>query len=94
MTDNPEEPNDLVPLGVVAAELRMITFRLTALSREGKFPALLKVTRKHYLVSRAAVEAWKAGRWTQPVGGPSVPLPTATATKARKPKARKSEGSR
>lgn len=61
-----EVPDDLVPLVEVAKELQVLPGRLAALSRRGKFPRLLKVTGKHYLVSRKAVETWKANRWTQP----------------------------
>ena len=67
MNETPSKTDDLVPLAEVAAELHTTTQRLSALARAGKFPALLKVTRKHYLVRRADAEAWKAGRWTQTV---------------------------
>ena len=59
-------PDDLVPLADVARELQVLPGRLAALSRRGRFPRLLKVTGKHYLVSREAVEQWKAKQWTQP----------------------------
>lgn len=56
--------SELLPLAAVAAELHVAVELVRRWSREGKFPALLRATQKHYLVRRADFEAWKANRWT------------------------------
>lgn len=53
-----------VPLADVARELHISARKLVAMSLAGKFPALLKVTPRHYLMKRADLDNWKAGRWT------------------------------
>jgi hypothetical protein len=76
--DEPPPPavvdSEFVRLEQVAAELQMFatragrrrpdTLKLLTLSRAGKFPPVLRVTRKHLLVRRDDFANWKAGRWT------------------------------
>lgn len=55
---------EFLPLTEVAAALHASPQKLLRMARRGDFPALLRVTTKHYLVRRDDLEAWKAGRWT------------------------------
>ena len=64
MTEVQVVDSELVPLRAVAAQLHVDPARLRRMSLAGEFPALLRITRKHYLVRRAELEAWQAGRWT------------------------------
>jgi hypothetical protein len=59
-----DQLGELIPLREVAARLHVEPARLRRLSLRGDFPALLRVTRSHYLVRRDDLEAWQAGRWT------------------------------
>lgn len=63
---------DLVPLREVALELQISALKLRRMSVSGQFPRCLVVTRKHWLVRRTDVEAWKHGRWT-PLPPDAVP---------------------
>lgn len=60
----PHAAPEMVPLRAVAAELHIEPAKLRRMARQGAFPPLLRVTQKHYLVARAQVDEWKAGRWT------------------------------
>jgi len=83
-------PSELVELASVAAELKIARAKLRAMSLRGEFPALLKVTQKHYLVNRAEVEAWKSNRWTRPAllaAEPAAPVAAAAKTRKRPRKA-------
>lgn len=65
MTDAPTiVDGEFVPLRAVAAELCTTPAHLRRMALAGDFPALLRVSRKHYVVRRHEVDAWKAGRWT------------------------------
>lgn len=59
-----ESASEFVPLREVARRLHIEAGRLALMSRQGKFPALLRVSQKHYLVVRAELNQWMESRKT------------------------------
>lgn len=59
-----DAPEDFLALTEVCAELLIEPRKAVRLSRLGKFPPLLRVTSRHYLIRRSDLAQWKAGRWT------------------------------
>lgn len=64
MITRPNDTEDFVDLRDVCAELLMEPQKAVRLSRLGKFPPMLRVTSRHYLIRRGDLAEWKAGRWT------------------------------
>ena len=64
MIERHNAPEDFVALLDVCAELLLKPRQAVRLSRLGKFPPLLRVTSRHYLLRRSDLAEWKAGRWT------------------------------
>jgi hypothetical protein len=64
MIERNEGREDFVELREACAELLIEPRKAVRLSRLGKFPPLLRVTSRHYLIRRSDLAQWKAGRWT------------------------------
>ena len=86
---SPSVDSEFILLSVVAAELQFPPHRLRQLSRRGKFPRMLEVTPRHYLVDRSQYEEWKAGRWTTNAAERAALTRAAVAGEIQNPRARR-----
>ncbi|MBI4021307.1 MAG: helix-turn-helix domain-containing protein [Candidatus Aenigmarchaeota archaeon] len=57
---------ELLTLDEVARRLRVPPATLKRWSALGRFPRLLRLSRRHYRVRAEDLDAWLDGRWTEP----------------------------